>query len=352
MLQKFNLRRRINATIMILKLTLFLLVIVSAIYFNMMAIYQENITFNDTFVPILGGVAIVSILLLHALSKMFDNLLNDHMRNTINNNSLLSSNILTAVLAQSEFTDKNESVLNDITKSVDKLKIEAYTTKDIAQSVVEKSQKIISTSTKEETFAKESLEKMYTIKQKIQIIAELILELSEQIQLISNNLGIVEDIAEQTNMLALNAAVEAARAGEHGKGFAIVASEIRKLADESKQATTKISELVREVQNATNSTVMASEEGSKEIENGVNLTLKICENVTELKANISIAIDEVYKIVNALNTQFGDAEQVSQSTQNINKEMKDMSTYLKEKIQIVQDVLNSTTQTQSEIVEK
>ena len=346
MFQRFNLRKKINAAIMTLKLTLFLLVVISAIYF-----YISYGGENNFFVTVLGSVAIISILILHALSKMFDTLLNDHMKNTINNNSLLSSNIISAVLTQSEFTDKNENSLANIAKEADKLKIEAYTTKDIAQSVIEKSQKIIATAEKEENFAKEGLDKMRIIKQKIQVIAELILDLSEQVQLIINNLGIVEDIAEQTNMLALNAAVEAARAGENGKGFAIVASEIRKLADESKQATTKISELVREIQNATNSTVMASEDGSKEIELGVNITLKICENITELKGNIDQSIEEVYKIINALNTQFGNADVVSQNTQNLSKEMKDMSTSLKDKIKIVQDVLTSTTLTQTEIIE-
>ena len=91
----------------------------------------------------------------------------------------------------------------------------------------------------------------------------------------SNLDSIIQNIAEQTNMLALNATVEAARAGEHGKGFAVVASEIRKLADESKQAITKITSLTSNIQYTTNSTVMATEEGSKEIENGVNLTIKI-----------------------------------------------------------------------------
>ena len=192
---------------------------------------------------------------------------------------------------------------------------------------------------------------MYTIRQKIQTIAELILELSEQAQHISNNIGIVEDIAEQTNMLALNAAVEAARAGEHGKGFAVVASEIRKLADESKQATTKIIDLVREIQNATNSTVMAAEEGSKEIENGVSLTIKITENIDELKTNIDQTVDEVYKIVSALNNQFDNAEYAAQTTQAMSKEMKDTNILLKDKIKVVQNVLNANTETQSEVMD-
>ena len=69
---------------------------------------------------------------------------------------------------------------------------------------------------------------------------KFISEATSTLQQIKNNLSVVEDIAEQTNMLALNASVEAARAGEHGKGFAIVAGEIRKLSEEAKETTAKI----------------------------------------------------------------------------------------------------------------
>lgn len=129
---------------------------------------------------------------------------------------------------------------------------------------------------------KANIEKMFTIRHKIQTIAELILELSEFIQSISSTIGLVEDIAEQTNLLALNAAVEAARAGEHGKGFAIVAGEIRKLADESKQATTKITSLITNIQQTANSTVLATEEGTKEVESGIELAHNIGSNIEQL----------------------------------------------------------------------
>lgn len=129
---------------------------------------------------------------------------------------------------------------------------------------------------------KENIEKMFTIRHKIQTIAELILELSDYIQSISATIGLVEDIAEQTNLLALNAAVEAARAGEHGKGFAIVAGEIRKLADESKQATSKITALITNIQQTANSTVLATEEGTKEVESGIELAHNIAGNIEQL----------------------------------------------------------------------
>ena len=137
---------------------------------------------------------------------------------------------------------------------------------------------------------------MFAIRHKIQTIAELILELSEFIQSISSTIGVVEDIAEQTNLLALNAAVEAARAGEHGKGFAVVAGEIRKLADESKQATTKITSLITDIQQTTNSTVMATEEGTKEIESGIDLAHSIGSNIEQLIGfmnEISTSVNEI-----------------------------------------------------------
>ena len=144
----------------------------------------------------------------------------------------------------------------------------------------------------EKVAVKANIEKMVVLKQRIQIIAELILELSEYIQQIGSIIGLVEDIAEQTNMLALNAAVEAARAGEHGKGFAVVAGEIRKLADESKQATTKIVSLINDIQHTTNSTVMATEEGTKEIESGVKLATEIENNYIVLNK----AVDSLKKM--------------------------------------------------------
>ncbi|MBR1977746.1 hypothetical protein IKA15_05660 [bacterium] len=168
-----------------------------------------------------------------------------------------------------------------------------------------------------------NIEKMFSIRHKIQTIAELILELSEFIQLISSTTGIVEDITEQTNLLALNAAVEAARAGEHGKGFAVVAGEIRKLADESKQATAKISSLIQDIKQTANSTVMATEEGAKEIESGIDLAQNIGADIKKL---ISI-IEEISLSVNEVNQS---GEKIKQDTQKTSEYLEDLETILKE----------------------
>lgn len=181
-------------------------------------------------------------------------------------------------------------------------------TKQISQIISSQVEKSVDATKKEHEAMIKNAEKLDYLKQRIQIIADLILDLSEYNQQIGSNVGLVEDIAEQTNMLALNAAVEAARAGEHGKGFAVVASEIRKLADESKQATTKISSLINDIQNVTNSTVMATEEGTKEIEQVVKTSSFTKSNLEEITSGVKSISENVLRITadtqNAFSSEF------------------------------------------------
>ena len=205
--------------------------------------------------------------------------------------------------SQKTTLEKQSEQAVQIKELISKLKTVSEQNQTATQAVFHKTKESLEYSGKEQAAAQKNIEKMLMLKQKIQIIAELILELSEQIQQIGSTIGVVEDIAEQTNMLALNAAVEAARAGEHGKGFAVVAGEIRKLADESKQATTKISVLINNIHQSTNSTVMATEEGTKEIESGVKLAHHIDKNINSLIEVINEISLIQENIINSTNAQ-------------------------------------------------
>ncbi|MBD1919642.1 HAMP domain-containing protein [Microcoleus sp. FACHB-831] len=143
-----------------------------------------------------------------------------------------------------------------------------------------------------------------SLREKVGQLAQEILRLSDQTSQIGTISTLVSDLANQTNMLALNAAVEAVRAGEHGKGFNVIATEIRKLADQSKTSAQRINALVRDIQSATNSTVMVTEESKKNVESVVNAVHKITLNSQQISLNANqqaIAIGQVVAAMNNLN---------------------------------------------------
>ena len=133
-----------------------------------------------------------------------------------------------------------------------------------------------------------SVESMDTIAARVDGIASRALSLGAKSQEIGRVIDVIDDLADQTNLLALNAAIEAARAGEHGRGFAVVASEVRKLAERSQESAGQIQAIVGEIQAETTSTILASEEGAKEVRAGTQLA----RGVVDALERISGMVDE------------------------------------------------------------
>jgi methyl-accepting chemotaxis protein len=123
---------------------------------------------------------------------------------------------------------------------------------------------------------------METIRNSTNEGANRIITLGEKSQSIGEVVGMIDDITRQTNLLALNASIEAARAGDAGKGFAVVATEIRKLATNVASSTELIREIIKEIQDATNSSVLATEDVSKSVDNGIEISKTAADSAVQI----------------------------------------------------------------------
>lgn len=152
-----------------------------------------------------------------------------------------------------------------------------------AESVVRESDNAASAAKEGTTTVKDTLTGMERIKEKVDISAQKVQEMGSRSDQIGDIITIIEDIASQTNLLALNAAIEAARAGEAGKGFAVVADEVRKLAERSSSSTKEIGSLIKAIQKTVNEAVTAMADGAKEVEAGVIMAGKAGEALAAIQ---------------------------------------------------------------------
>jgi methyl-accepting chemotaxis protein len=160
---------------------------------------------------------------------------------------------------------------------------------------------------------------MVDIRTKVDTIAENILALAEQAQHIGEIIGAVSDIADQCHILALNAAMEATRAGEHGRGFAVVAAEIRGLSQQSKSATAEVRHILSDVQRLINAAVMATEQGTRGVESGVDLIDQSGRTITGLADVIAQTADSAQQISAAVRQHTIGMEQIDAAMRDIGK---------------------------------
>lgn len=197
---------------------------------------------------------------------------------------------IASTLTQHEQTVSQQSAsVVETTGTVEEIVASARLTSSQAEASATAAKSTQETTNQAMQIAARNLEEMAELDRRMSSIAERIVELSGQAAQIGNISRLVGELAGETNMLALNAAVEAARAGEHGKGFSVVASEIRKLADQSKQSAERANQIVAEIQKSTNAMVMTAEEGgktSREVADSVREAAAAFETVNKLAVDV------------------------------------------------------------------
>ena len=158
---------------------------------------------------------------------------------------------------------------------------------------------------------------MNEIKNKVNQSAQAITELGVISQQVGQIVEVITGIADQTNLLALNAAIEAARAGEQGRGFAVVAEEVRKLAEQSRQAAEEISTLISQIQIGTERAVEAMQVGTQEVEVGTDVMLGTREAFQAIVQAIKVTVDQIQNVSLATKGLAQNSTEVMQAVESI-----------------------------------
>ncbi len=286
----------------------------------------------------------------------------------INTNSSLLASTAEEISASSEEISTASNEISDSIVEISKgTTMQSSKTEDVAKAMfdmTEAVQEVASNSQKAADNAKESnqlisslgtitedlLHKMGNIKASSSESAEAIMELDSKSKQIGEIVSLITTIADQTNLLALNAAIEAARAGEHGRGFAVVADEVRKLAENSGNAANQIADLIHEIQDGTNNAVTSMQHGTEEISNGAealneaaNVIQKVVESgsiITTMVQDIAAAAQEQSASIQEISSSIDEVASITQEsasgTENTTAAIEQQSTTMEELAQSAQ----------------
>ena len=227
--------------------------------------------------------------------------------------------ISAAVNSQSAGAAEQATAVNQTTSTLDEIRATSGQMLERAEAL-----STIAERTREEgerglAVIEQAVESMQSIRDKVEAIAGTNLALSDQSKQIGEITAAVNNVAQQSKMLALNASIEAAKAGEAGKGFAVVAGQIGRLAEQSEESTVQVQKILEDIQHATDRAVMATEEGTKEVDKGVALVQQTGEVMASLNTVIHDSGAASQQITVAVRQEAAGIDQIAAAMGEINK---------------------------------
>jgi methyl-accepting chemotaxis protein len=213
--------------------------------------------------------------------------------------STAAAQLLAASHQQASGATEQASAVSEVSTTIEELGSTARQIAIAAEQVAEASGQTLENLSDGQDAVDRSIQAMERIRGRVQDVSTRVLNLGERSQQIGEIIDLINDLSDETHLLALNAAIEAAGAGEHGRRFAVVAAEVKSLANRALAAAKEVKGVIAEIQQATNAAVLAAEEGGKEVERGVELAhsagqvmnniVMVAERTAQSSAEISLA---------------------------------------------------------------
>ena len=211
------------------------------------------------------------------------------------------------------------AAINEITSSLEEIDKSSKQTMSKSQALKEETKATREQGQLGTEAVKQSIEGMVSLREKVQIIAQTIMDLNGHTQQIGEITTLVNRLAQQSKMLALNASIEAAKAGEAGKGFAVVATEVKNLAEQSENATSQVQKILEDIRVTTDRAVLDAEEGTKTVDVGSALIEKTGTVIAQLSEMIDKASISSQQIEAAIRQENVGIEQIASAMGEINK---------------------------------